>query len=316
MKRTMCICSIIALMFSMVSAQDTPNIAQSETIVQSFTELTNSSKWQLVDQVKLDFQTYHPQGLVKIGDDFYISSVKKIVSPKKFKTPQGGYDRTTGEGVGYLFKFDKQGELVSKVTLGEGSIYHPGGIDFDGRFIWVPVAEYRPNSQSIIYRVNPETWEVRKIFHCDDHIGGLAYNWRDNTLHGVSWGSRKFYTWTPEKGHSWQEDQEEPPHTMSLNGSHYIDYQDCQFLEEKYMLCGGLNKYSFPKIGRVAFGGLELVDLELQVALHQVPVLLYSKATRPMTQNPFFVERYHDHLRFYFVPDDNDSILYIYDALL
>jgi len=25
-------------------------------------------------------------------------------------------------------------------------VYHPGGIDFDGVNIWVPVAEYRPDS--------------------------------------------------------------------------------------------------------------------------------------------------------------------------
>ena len=44
-------------------------------------------------------------------------------------------------------------------------MYHPGGIDYDGRHIWVPVAEYRPNSRSIIYRVpvtqNPVWVEAR-----------------------------------------------------------------------------------------------------------------------------------------------------------
>ena len=35
-------------------------------------------------------------------------------------------------------------------------MYHPGGIDYDGRHIWVSVAEYRPNSRSIVYRIDPE----------------------------------------------------------------------------------------------------------------------------------------------------------------
>jgi hypothetical protein len=289
---------------------------KSEAIVHRFTQLTASTTWQYVDEVKLNFRTHHPQGLVKIGDSFYVSSVEITAPREKFPLSQNGYDRTTGEGIGHLFHVDSTGELVQDVILGDGPIYHPGGIDYDGESIWIPVAEYRPNSQSIIYRVNPETLEASEMFRCNDHIGGLAYNWRDDTLHGISWGSRKFYTWTPEEGHGWQENQKEPPHTMSINGSHYIDYQDCQFLEEKSMLCSGLNQFTLPHIGDVALGGLELVDLELHVAVHQVPVLLYSPAMRPMTQNPFSVELYQEHLRFYFIPDDDESTLYIYDALL
>ena len=102
---------------------------------------------------------------------------------------------------------------------------------------------------------------------------------------------------------------------MHLNGSHYIDYQDCAFLEENNMLCSGLNSYNMPHVGHVALGGIELVDLELQVAIHQIPVLLYSYKNRPMTQNPFTVELHNDRLRFYFLPDDYESILYVYDAL-
>ena len=41
-------------------------------------------------------------------------------------------------------------------------MYHPGGIDYDGEYIWGPVAEYRPNSESIIYKVDAETLKVEK----------------------------------------------------------------------------------------------------------------------------------------------------------
>ncbi|WP_308162560.1 DUF6454 family protein [Bacillus sp. ISL-7] len=37
------------------------------------------------------------------------------------------------------------------MKLGEGDVYHPGGIAIDCKSIWVPVAEYRPNSKSMIY---------------------------------------------------------------------------------------------------------------------------------------------------------------------
>ncbi len=42
-------------------------------------------------------------------------------------------------------------------ACGDGAMFHPGGIDFDGQFIWVPVGEYRPDSRSIVYRVDPVT---------------------------------------------------------------------------------------------------------------------------------------------------------------
>ena len=287
---------------------------QSEIIIQQFTQLTAFSSWACVDEVQLNFQTHHPQGLVKIGDDFYVSSVEITVPPERLDPPLNGLDRTTGEGIGYLFHFDAKGELRDTVTLGDGPIYHPGGIDYDGEFIWVPVAEYRPNSRSIIYRVRPESLNIDEVFRFDDHIGGLAYNRGHHTLHGVSWGGRKFYNWNPEHGDSWDELTDVPGASMRMNGSHYIDFQDCYFLEDNYMLCSGLNNYKIPNIGRVALGGLELVDLELQVAVHQIPVMLYSHTMRPMTQNPFYVELHDDRLRFYFLPDDNESTLYICDV--
>ena len=109
---------------------------------------------------------------------------------------QDGYDRDTGEGVGHLIKFDGKGNVITDLTLGEGSVYHPGGIDYDGKSIWVPTAEYRPNSRAILYRVDPDTMKATEVLRYGDHIGGLIYNTESKTLHGVSWGSRRFYRWT------------------------------------------------------------------------------------------------------------------------
>jgi Family of unknown function (DUF6454) len=98
-----------------------------------------------------------------------------------------------------LFAFNKQGELLKDIQLGEGIIYHPGGIAFDGKSIWVPVAEYRPNSHSIVYKVNYETMKVEEAFRVNDHIGGIVHDAQSGKLIGVSWGSRKFHEWN-EKG--------------------------------------------------------------------------------------------------------------------
>ena len=53
-----------------------------------------------------------------------------------------------GRGQGWLFRMSPQGELLGQAKLGEGPIYHAGGLDFDGRHLWVPVAEYRPGGAS------------------------------------------------------------------------------------------------------------------------------------------------------------------------
>ena len=103
-----------------------------------------------------------------------MSSVEIIEGTTKYEQPVDGYDRTPGKGKGHLFVFNDQGELLKDIELGEGNMYHPGGIDYDGKYIWVPVAEYRPNSDSIIYKVNPETMETEEAFRVNDHIGGIV----------------------------------------------------------------------------------------------------------------------------------------------
>jgi hypothetical protein len=126
--------------------------------------------------------------MVKIADMIFVSSVEVTVPTKRFAQPTDGFDRDTGQGVGHLFKFTTDGKLVADLKLGDGTIYHPGGIDYDGKDIWVPVAEYRPNSRSIIYRVDPATMKPTEVLRFADHIGGIVRNTDDNTLHGVSWG--------------------------------------------------------------------------------------------------------------------------------
>ena len=84
-----------------------------------------------------------------------MSTVEIIEPPVRYPEPVDGYDRTPGRGGGHVLVLDRQGNLLKDVTLGEGTIYHPGGIDFDGESVWVPVAEYRPNSEAIVYRIDP-----------------------------------------------------------------------------------------------------------------------------------------------------------------
>jgi hypothetical protein len=45
-----------------------------------------------------------------------------------------------------------------------------------------------------------------------------------------------------------------------------------------------------------------------------VPVELWSPSGKPMTQNPFWVEATESGLRAYFMPDDDKSTLFVFEA--
>ena len=61
-------------------------------------------------------------------------------------------------------------------------------------------------------------------------------------------------------------------------------------------------------------GGFEIVDLASNRAIFQMPVELWTDSGLPMTQNPFWVEPTGAGLRAYFMPEDEKSTLYIYEA--
>jgi hypothetical protein len=278
-------------------------------------KLTRDSPWHLVTSVPIAFRTYHPQGMVKIGETFFVSSVEIRTPTRRFPEPVDGHDRDSGAGVGHLFKIDGAGRLIADLTLGEGSIYHPGGIDHDGRYIWIPVAEYRPNSRSIIYRVDPDTMKATEVLRFADHIGGIVHDTDDNTLHGVSWGSRRFYRWTLDTDGRVTNADTGPDKLRTLNTSHYLDYQDCKYAGGHRMLCTGVTELRQAANAAVfRLGGIDLIDLEDGRPLHQVPMLLWTRGGIDMTHNPVWIEASATGLRGYFMPEDDTSTIYIYEV--
>ncbi|MFN8344002.1 MAG: DUF6454 family protein [Spirosomataceae bacterium] len=276
-------------------------------LVEKIKKLRPDTPWKQVAAVRLSFPSFHPQGMVKVGNDFFLSSVE--VTRKRTGTDGG-------EGIGHLFKLDTTGKLVARITLGEGAVYHPGGIDYDGQFIWVPVAEYRPNSRSIIYRIDPKTMKATEMMRFEDHIGGVVPDTEAHTLHALSWGSRYFYQWEMNHAGHVINAGISPEQLRVSNPSFYVDYQDCHYVGQQKMLCGGLRNYKTPQ-NDAAFrlGGLELIDLKDKRPVHQVPFLHWSPTGAPMTNNPFWIETAGEKLRAYFIPDDDEaSTLFIYET--
>jgi Family of unknown function (DUF6454) len=293
-------------------------VADDRTLIgDRVTRLTRESAWTLVESLPIKFRTYHPQGMVKIGDTLFVSSVEVRVPTRRLPASPEGFDRDTGEGVAHLFKIDRGGNLVADLTLGEGTLYHPSGLDYDGTNIWVAVAEYRPNSRSIMYRVDPTTLKASEIFRVDDHLGAVVRDTDDQTLHGVSWGSRRFYRWLMDRRGNVTNAGARLETLRTLNSSHYVDYQDCKYAGRHRMLCTGVSELRpMPDAPPFRLGGIELVDLRDGRPVHQVPLLLWTPSGLDLTHNPGWFEPTATGLRGYFMPEDDASTVYIYDVVV
>jgi len=190
-------------------------------------------------------------------------------------------------------------------------MYHPGGIDAHDGKIWVCVAEYRPDSRTRVGVVDLASWTYRHAFEFPDHLGGIVFDAKHNRLIGNSWGSRRFYTWQLENGNTGA--VSEP--VKRLNPTHFIDFQDAQWLDgTPYILCGGLIGLRGPERSRIALGGIALIDGSDGRIVHEIPVPLWTERGQPMNQNPFYCTSTETGLRFHFIPEDNDSTMYVYDV--
>ena len=203
---------------------------QTSTLARDFEAVTRDTVWQLTGKQRLSFPTFHTEGIAFSRDHIFLSSVEILEPTVKYPAPQGGYDRTPGKGVGHLFVMDRDGTLQKDIVLGEGDAYHPGGIDFDGTNVWVPVAEYRPNSRAIVYRVDARSLAVHRQFEVRDHFGGVVLDKTTGHLIGNTWGSRRFAEWDlrGRQLRTWQ------------NPSFFVDYQDCQYVPAGAMMCAGV----------------------------------------------------------------------------
>lgn len=260
------------------------------------------------------FDTFHPQGMVKVGDALFVSSVEVTTPTKRYPQPIDGLDRDAGAGVGHLFRMTLDGRRLADVTLGEGSVFHPGGLDFDGKNLWVAVAEYRPNSRAIVYRIDPSTLKPVEVLRVADHLGAIVHDPETRTLTGVSWGSRRFYRWTLDAQGRVADPQASLESRRTLNPSHYVDYQDCKYAGSRRMLCSGVAESRTAAGAPFSFGGLDLVSLDDGRPLHQVPLSLWTPNGASLARNPVYLEPTATGLRGYFMPEDNASTLYVYDT--
>ena len=124
----------------------------------------------------LDGKTFHVQGVDIDGSHLWVTSA----------------DRASRKGYLHLFAWPG-GKLTRSVEIQRGVRFHPGGISTDATSVWIPVAEYRRNSTSLIQRRDKQTLNLLSEFDVPDHIGCIAMT--PDALIGGNWDAREFYVW-------------------------------------------------------------------------------------------------------------------------
>jgi len=260
---------------------------------------TDSAEWKRIGGFKLDFVTDHPQGLLRVGDRWFLSTVR---------IPEGepGAPDLTAPGKGYLIEVgreDRIGVELDRLELSDGMVYHPGGLASDGEHLFVPVSEYRPGSSCHIYKVDIETFRVvGDPVEFPDHVGALSMDRERRRFYGMSWASKRIYVWD----HDWNLIY------ANQNPIENVAYQDIDFLGGNTLACAGVAHLELGS-ETVQIGGIDLIDANTWLPYHRIMITNRTHTGRLLTFNAFAHRSDYPNLQLLFVPDDDeDSNVEIY----
>ena len=106
-----------------------------------------------------------------------------------------------------------------------------------------------------------------------------------------------------------------PEKLRVLNRSHYIDYQDCKYAGGDRMLCSGLNNYKRDAPTAPSSASAASISSIWPTVVRSTRCRSCSGAVRTGHDAESGLDRgERAGLRAYFMPDDDKSTLYIYDA--
>jgi len=153
-------------------AVDVIGVTGDDAAVQSL----SFGEWKLARALTLQGPTHHVQNIDFDSAELWVISVD------------------SDNRKGYLRAFSlSSGRMIRSVEVQDEQRFHPGGIAAEGESLWLPAAEYRANSTSVIQKRNKRTLALEASFGVSDHIGCIAVT----PLHliGGNWDSRQFYVW-------------------------------------------------------------------------------------------------------------------------
>lgn len=239
--------------------------------------LSRSTRVEQVDAIDLQFDAGHPQGLSVRGDLHWLTTVDL-------------------EHVrGLVLAFDATGELRHRLDVTDAGRFHPGGCDIRDGHLIVPVAEYRPESSTVVRAIDLDDLTVTDRFRIDDHLGAVVELPTGGYLAGT-WGSRELIRF----------DADGSVVDRRPNRSHFVDFQDSQVLDDDTILCSGVADILTP-VGLTQIGGLALLDVGTLALSLEVPVTAYSSTGRTITYNSVCASLVDGEARLTSVPDDGRS---------
>ena len=192
----------------------------------------------------------------------------------------------TEQHLGHLSMFSRAtGKLEKDVTVGGKERFHPGGISTDVDSIWLPVAEYRPNSTSVIEQRSKQTLALLYKFDFADHIGCLAVG--PQCLIGGDWGSRHFYVWDM-KGRL----------LRKLTNAEANQYQDLKYFGNYLVASGVLTSTS---------GSIDWLEWPSMRVIQRISAGTTSRGV-PFTNEGMSIDKEF----LYLLPEDGPSRLFIY----
>ncbi|KAK4137870.1 hypothetical protein BT67DRAFT_124185 [Trichocladium antarcticum] len=289
-----------------------------EEIIRQFVGLSLATEWSLVDKVQFQGETFEPEGMVRLGNDrYFVSAYERPIPALRYNTAPDGAD-AQGAGFAHMMVFDGKGGQVADATITEegSSEYHNGGIDYDGTYIWATLGQNRPDSTATLVRMRPDTLRPEPILRIQDHMGAAIHDLSSGNILTLNWGARSASVW------NLRYKAEVPPaftapRAVIKNPSHYTDYQDCKFLghSQHYafrpvMLCSGITR-----LYGTVIGGVALVDMESMAPLYEVPLTMVSDTGMLVTKNPMDVALVDGKMRLFFLPDERNSTLYVYEPI-
>ncbi len=224
--------------------------------------------WKLLRTIQIPQDLHHVQGIDVEGDTLWVTSV----------------DAKAGKG--YLYRIQlPSGTVERSVEVQDGKRIHPGGIQRDGKSIWLPVAEYDRDGPSWIERRDKKTLALISRFLVEDHIGCVAVD--SSRIVGGNSSTPEIYTWTKE-GKAL--DRRANPHRT--------EWQDLKFVGHHLVGSGNLSRQ------QGAIEWLSLPGLEMQAKI------LAGQTDRglPYTHEGMTIYRG----KLYLLPEDAPTRLFIF----
>ena len=221
----------------------------------------------VLETIALQGPLHHVQGIDVEDESLWVSAVDK--EQKK----------------GFLFRMNRHtGQIVNKVEVQTGERYHPGGLTLDGENLWLPVAEYRRSSTTVIQLRDKRTLRLLRQFEVADHIGCVAAS--SNRLYGGNWDTLQIY--------EWDKSGKQISRRPNLTGTRY---QDLKMIDDR-LIGGGLRAK-----GQGAIDYLNPKSLDL---LRRIEVQTTDRGT--VFTNEGMTLRAG---RYYLLPEDDPSRLFV-----